>query len=79
MTDKINTAIQPIKENQFVRRFLRTLTGLILVNFTAYILYHTWFTVDIPMGANKWLLVIGCISCWAAWEAALKWLKRKLE
>ena len=75
MTDQIKKAIN---DNKVVRWFLRGLAGLVLVNFTAHILFHTWKEGDIPMGVNRWTLTIGCLAIWAAWEAVQQFLTRKL-
>ena len=74
MTDEIK---KRISDNKLVRWFLRILAGIILVNFTAHILHYTWKEGDIPMGINRWALIIGCLTIWAAFEAFQEFLKRK--
>lgn len=67
-----------ISENKAVRWFLRGLSGVILMNFTAYIVYHLWANQEIPMTSAMWWILLGCLALWAAWEGAQKYLNRKL-
>ena len=68
-----------IAEDKFVRRFLRILTGIILINYTAYIVFHLWTNKGVvPMNTTGWSILIGCLSIWAAWEGAQQFLNRKL-
>jgi hypothetical protein len=75
MTKEIKNAIN---DNKVVRWFLRSLTGCILINNTIYAIVKLWTVDQVPFGTNAWILTIGSLATWAAWEASLKFLNRKL-
>ena len=70
---------ETIGEDKYVRWFLRTLTGLILIFYTAYIIWKKFTTDEVPLNIKYWSIIIGSIAVWATWEAVRKYLNNKLE
>lgn len=75
MTQEIK---ERLSEDQAVRWFLRGLTGIILVFYTGYIIWKKFTTDEVPLSTKDWSIIIGSIAIWATWEAARKFLNRKL-
>ena len=76
MTEKLK---EKIKEDKFVRRFLRALTGCILVFYTCYIVWKKFTIDEIPLDGKDWWIIIGSLAIWATWEAARSYLNNKLS
>jgi len=74
--DKLESAIT---ESKYVRWFLRSLTGVILIFYTYYIIFQKITTDDVPLNLKDWSIIIGSISVWATWEAVRKYLDNKLS
>ena len=70
---------QTLFEDKIVRWFLRSLSGLILIFYTIWILHSKWSTGDANMNKQDWKIVIGCIVIWAAWEAIRPFIIKKAE
>lgn len=69
---------EKLGEDKAVRWFLRGLTGIILVFYTGYIIYKKSTTDAVPLSTKDWSIIVGSIAIWATWEAARKFLNRKL-
>jgi succinate dehydrogenase hydrophobic anchor subunit len=70
---------ETLAENKLVRWFLRSLTGLLLIFYTGYIMYSKVTTGTPNMNAQDWSIVLGGIVVWAAWEAIRPFLLKKAE
>ncbi|CAG2532917.1 hypothetical protein MAR621_03111 [Maribacter dokdonensis] len=70
---------QKLIDDKLVRWFLRSLTGLLLVFYTGYMIYMKATTHTIPLATNDWLIIVGSTSMWAAWEGVRMWLVNKLK
>jgi len=70
---------ETLQENKIVRWFLRSLTGLLLIFYTGYIVYSKITTGTPNMNSQDWMIVIGGIVIWAAWEAIRPFLMKKAE
>ncbi len=70
---------QSIAEDIFVRRFLRVLTGIILVFYTGYAMWMKATTHEVPFKSEDWYLILGSLCIWATWEAVRSYLSKKLN
>lgn len=65
-------------EDKIVRWFLRSLTGVLLVFYTYYII-HSKLTIGKPnLTAQDVTIIVSGIAIWATWEAVRVYLNKKL-
>ena len=71
--------IERITEDKYVRWFLRSLTGIILIFYTYYIIWKKLTTDEVPLNVKDWSIIIGSVAIWATWEAVRKYSDNKLS
>lgn len=69
---------EKIGEDKLVRWFLRSLTGLLLIFYTGYMVYSKTTTGSLNMNNQDWTVIVSSIAIWATWEAVRKYLNNKL-
>ena len=65
-------------ENKIVKWFIRILTGVILGAYTLTIVQKVVIKSE-PLNFNgdDWMIIVGCLVIWLAFESAVAWLKKK--
>lgn len=67
-------------ENKIVKWFIRVLTGIILGAYTLTIVQKVVIKNEsIDLNGDDWMLIVGCLTIWLAFESAVSWLKRKAQ
>ena len=75
----MNEIKEKIGEDKLIRWFLRTLTGLLLIFYTGYMVHSKLTTGSLNMNGQDWTVIVSSIAIWAVWEAVRKYLNNKLE
>jgi len=67
-------------ENKIVKWFIRLLTGIILGAYTLTIVQTVVINKEsINLNGDDWILIVGCMTIWLAFESAVAWIKRKAQ